>query len=166
MAKKKVKDFHEPWSASKDTTWETGFKFPPQLSEHIDQDYINKWHATKDKACESAHWFIWGSRLSEPSVSFDYQGRFRVWDGKGIVAFTRNLGHEPGSITHEEVCKRVCDCVNACQGIAGPEKFVTDARALLLAIVKGETDRDDPRFVSLLGRCIPIDELQQSEEEA
>lgn len=157
MPRKKVRDYHEPWTTTKDTTWEVGFKFPPVVSEYRTQDDVNAWFASKDRAEKSAHWTIWADRMTVPYFH-EKNGHLKIWEGKGIIGWTRNM---PESMTHEEMARRVCECVNACRAVADPIRLIEDVRGLLLDIVRGQTGPDDTRIVSCLARLIPADELDE-----
>lgn len=165
MSKKKVRDYKEPWFASKDTTWQGSYRNPPVLSEYVDQDKVNAWHAARDAAEEAAHYFLWGSRMQEPDVAFDAHGGFKIWDGRGIIAFTRNANRMPGSPSHGEIAQRTVECVNACRGIPAPEKLIEDVRGLLLDLVQETAGPDDPRILSCLARMIPAEETHNPETE-
>lgn len=160
MAKKKVRDYLEPWTAAKDLTWESSYRTAPVESEHRDADAVKKWHDDRAKADESAHWFVWGSRMTPPTMIEGFMGGLHIWEGKGILAFSRNLGMMQDAPSHEEACKRACECVNACRGISAPEKLIEDVRGLLLDIVQGQTGPEDKRILSCLGRLIPLEELE------
>jgi hypothetical protein len=161
MARRKVKDYHEPWTTTKDTTWEVGFRFPPVVSEYRTENDVNGWHAKKANAEKDAHWTIWASRMQPPRID-EKNGQMRVWQGQGIVGWTRNL---PEAITHEEIATRLCACVNACRAVADPEKLIEDVRALLLDIVQGQTGPEDPRILSCLARLIPAEEIEKMNED-
>lgn len=161
MARIKIKDFHEPWTTTKDQTWEVGFRFPPVQSEYIDADAIRAWEAKRETAQERATWHIWGSRMESPSITEDYYGKMHVWDGRGIIGWSTNPAP---NASHEEMAKRVCECVNACQAIANPIKLIEDVRGLLLDIVRGQTGPEDKRILSCLASMIPADELVKCKE--
>lgn len=158
MAKNKLRDYHEPWHATQDTTWETCFRNPPIESEYVDADKVAAWHNARAAAEERAHWFVWASRMNPPAIHGpDAKGHMKVWDGRGIIGWTRNL---MSGVEHKDMANRVCECVNACQAIADPMRAIADMRALLRDIVTGETGPDDVRIVSLLSRLIPADEIK------
>jgi hypothetical protein len=160
MARKKLRDYHEPWTTSQDTTWETGFRFPPVLSEYRTQDDVNAWHAAKENAKAKAHWTVWAARMSEPRI-YEYQGQIKCWEGKGIIGWTRNM---PDGVSHEEMATRVCECVNAMRAVADPLALIEDVRSLLLDIIRGQTGPEDPRILKCLARLIPADEIAKLED--
>ena len=112
---------------------------------------------------DNADWIIWGSNMADPCIAEGFlSGEPKVMSDRRIIAVRRWLGPPDGSPDHEAVAKRICECVNSMRGIADPVQFVDDARALFLALMHGEMEdpREDNRVVSLLGRCIPPEELE------
>jgi hypothetical protein len=165
--KQRPRDFHEPWVATRSKTWDSPFRGgPPKFGdneEEIAQNVAN-WEAAKARAEANADWIIWGSRLAEPTVCYGLTGSIGVADDRRILTFVKQNGYPDKAPTHEDFARRIVACVNACAGIANPESFVTEVRALLKDLLIRETDREDSRVLSLLARCIPIEELQKYEE--
>lgn len=156
----KPRSYFEPWRATKSVM----HGVCPNVDDIPDvaASYCSDaWY----RADRDADWILWGSRMSEPGVALDYlSGQTHTTNDERIIAVRRCLGLADGSPTNEEVCKRIAECVNALAGIADPVSFVSDARSLLFSCVRGECDdpRDDVRMISLLGRCVPLDQAKDN----
>ena len=103
--------------------------------------------------------------MTEPGISYGYlSGKAQVVNDERIIAVRRCLGLEKSAPTQEDLCKRIAECVNALAGVADPVSFVGEVRSLLLHYATGENvedPREDVKVISLLARCIPLDELEQ-----
>jgi hypothetical protein len=164
MASRIPKCYYEPWSATKSSLWDSPYRFgppkwgatPEELSEAIDA-----WQASKHKAEKDADWVIWGSKIAVPGLCKNIDGSVTVATDQAILAFSKKPIPK-GGVDHEAIAKRVVACVNACAGINDPESLIKDVRALMLAYLQGDCEdpRQDPRVGSILGRCIPIEELE------
>lgn len=162
--KKRPKSYHEPWTTAKSKVWESGFRFgPPKHRETPEEllDAISQWESAKQRAEDNAEWVIWGSKMFVPEISTTLVGEISVSDDTGIIAIARKATKD-GQTDQEEIAKRIAECVNACAGIADPERFIKDVRALLLGYTRGECEdpRSDPNVIGLLCRCIPLEELE------
>lgn len=161
----KTLDFFEPWFTTKGTGH--GEKPSPEgYPEGVGEAIVDVWR----RADESAPWFIWGSRMSEPAICVGLTGKTVVTEGVRVIAIERSLGLPEGTPGHSEFAKRIADCVSAMAGVRDPGKFVEDVRKLLVGYIQGECDdpRRDNRVVSLLSRCVPTEQfefLQYDEEE-
>ncbi len=166
MARRKaLRSYFEPWSASRSKTREAAFANgpPPVPGDESDvRQAALDWVAKRAQAEKDADWIIWGSGMAEPGICHKLNGTIFVTDDRRIIAIRRWLGLPVGSPSHEDVAQRIVDCVNACAGIGDPGRFVEDVRALLLEYARGESSdpREDRRVISLLGRCIPPDEVR------
>lgn len=164
---RKSKCFYEPWSATRSSMWTLGFTFgKPIITDPSDTEQVQRladWEANRASAEKNAPWIIWGSGVSHPTICPSLDGVATVSDDAGIIAVQRSAVWPDKSISHEDMAKRIASCVSACAGIADPESFIRDVRSLVLAYCQGEaTDpRDDPKVLSLLGRCIPPEEMEQ-----
>jgi hypothetical protein len=131
------------------------------IPEEAAASILDAWN----RSDKSADWILWGSKMTTPAVARGYlSGKPVVCDDERIIAVRRTLGLPDGSPTNEEVCKRIAECVNALAGVGDPVEFMSGVRALLLAYVNGECvedPRNDVRVLSLLGRCVPPQELEQ-----
>src|SRR3954463_3242059 len=138
MAKRKARDFFEPWEARKDTAWEARVRSP--LAEGVDPGVVERWHADKARAEKNADWHVWGSRMWKPSLMSTVDGQPSVsWDTRHIVAKVTKLATEhENPPSHEDVARRIAECVNACQGVADPVDAMARARSLLLDMVNGK----------------------------
>lgn len=161
MARKKIRSYFEPWVARKvkGRPQPFGGKKPEAIPEDVFKHLIDGWEKSNDQA----EWIIWGSKMADPCVVVSLEGKPGVMDDRRIIAVSHNSGLPKEAVTHGEIAERIAECVNACQAIADPVRFVTEARALLLALVKGEADRGDDRILPLLARCIPPEELEAFE---
>jgi len=156
--RKTPRDFFEPWVTTKSKTHGS----EPDVNGFPEEAAAGVLDALF-RVDKNADWIIWGSRMREPCIVKGYpSGEVQVMDDRRIIAVRRFLGLDDSAPDNEAVAKRICDCVNACKGIGNPEEFVTDARALLLAMVQGDTMdvREDVRVISLLARCLPPEELE------
>lgn len=167
MARKKVRSYFEPWVTTKSVLHGKN-PFPDGIPkegypEGAAESIMDAW-ARIDR---DAGWIIWGSHMASPAACKNLDGTISVTDDRRIITVSRKLGLPDGAPSHEDLSKRIASCVNACAGIADPEKFIADARALLLGYVSGDCvdPRDDPKAVSLLGRCIPLEELEKCRHE-
>lgn len=165
MARKrtgKPRFFFEPWRASKSPSHGLAPNVDG-LPEDAAASILDAW----GRSDRDADWILWGSKMQEPAIAKGYgTGVGQIIGDERIIAIRRWLGLPEGSPTNEEVAKRIVDCVNAMAGIADPVAYMEDVRALLLGYLKGECDgdpRSDVRIVSLVGRCIPIEEWETSE---
>ena len=163
MARKrtgKPRSWFEPWTATKSTTHGQS----PNV-EGIPEDAAVSILDAWGRADRDADWILWGSGMCVPGLAVGLlSGTPIVCDDKRILAIRRVLGLPDGSPTNEETCKRIADCINAMEGIADPVAFITDTRAMLLSYLNGECvddPRDDQRVLSLLARCIPLDEVKK-----
>ena len=158
------KSYYEPWTATKSSLWNLPYELgppkwgatPEALSESIDA-----WEASRNKAEKDADWVIWGSKLSVPGLCKNIDGSITVATDQAIIALSKKP-YPKGEVEHTEIAKRIVACVNACAGISDPERFIKDVRALMLAYLQGDAEdpRQDPRVGSILGRCIPPEELE------
>lgn len=162
MAHKKVRSYFEPWVPRQATA--RGKPFGGVKPESIPEDVFKHLMDGWERSQEQAEWVIWGSKMADPTIVVSLDGKAGVLDDRRIIAVSYNGGLPKGSINHGEIAERIADCVNATAGIADPVRFVTEARALLLALVKGEADRGDDRILPLLARCIPPEELEAFED--
>lgn len=163
MARKrtaKPRSFFEPWRATK-STMHGARPNVEGFPEDAAQGVLDAWH----RVDRDADWILWGSRMTEPGLAYGYlSGKAQVTNDERIIAVRRWLGLPDGSPTNEAVCKRIAECVNALAGIADPVSFVGEVRALLLHYATGENvedPREDVKVIGLLGRCIPLEELEQ-----
>ena len=160
--KKGPRDFHEPWVATRSKTWDSPFRFGPpsrgDSPEEIERGRLD-WEAARARAEADADWIIWGSRLAEPAACHNLDGSISVSDDRRILAVSRRGGFPEKAPGHEEFARRIVAGVNACAGIANPEGFVAEARALLKDLLTRQADGEDGRILSLLARCIPSEEL-------
>jgi hypothetical protein len=161
--KKRPKSYHEPWATARGKVWESGFRFgPPKYRETPEEllDAVAQWESAKQRAEDNSEWVIRGSKMFRPEIATTLIGEISVSDDTGIIAISKQATKD-GQTDQEEIAKRIVDCINACAGIADPERFVKDVRALLLAYVQGECEdpRADPNVIGLLSRCIPLEEL-------
>jgi hypothetical protein len=165
MARKRKppRSYFEPWVAAK-----SKLHGDPPNTEGVPEDAAAAMRDAWQRAEDNADWVLWGSKMADPCVVRGLvSGDAAVMDDRRIIAVRRTLGLPDGSPDHEAVARRICDCVNACQGVGDPAEFVKDVRALLLALARGELDdpREDVRVVSLLARCIPPEELEEFRHE-
>ena len=166
--KQRPRDFHEPWVATKSKTWDIPFRGDPPKHGDTEEDVaqnVANWEAARARAEANADWIIWGSRLAESAVCYNLTGSIGVADDRRILTFAKPNGFPDKAPSHEDFARRVVACVNACAGIANPESFVTEVRALLKDLLTRETDREDSRVLSLLARCIPMEELKTYAED-
>lgn len=152
------RSFFEPWIATKSTLHGNA----PAV-EGIPEEAAAKIADAWGRIDRDADWILWGSGMAEPSIAGGFMsGKPVVCDDRRIIAVRRILGLAEGSPTNEEMCERIADCVNALAGVADPVAFVADTRALLKDYCVGgcvDDPRDDQRVLSLLARCIPLDEV-------
>ena len=160
MAKRKAapRSWFEPWCATKSVAHGTmpNVEGLPEKAASLIQE---AWQRVDN----NADWIIWGSGMADPCIAEGFMsGEAKVMSDRRIIAVRRWLGLPDGVPDHEAVANRICECVNSMRGIAAPVEFVEDTRALLLALLQGETmdPREDHRVVSLLSRCIPPEELE------
>jgi hypothetical protein len=165
MARKRQapRDFHEPWTAMRSVSAGGGNPFPDGVPEGFDPEAASKMIDAACRAVENADWIIWGSNMAERGLSVGYlTGSINIGDGRRIIAVSRKLGLPEGSPDHEQIAKRIAECVNACAYIPSPEQFVADLRAVLLELLNGDADpRTDDRLLSLVARCIPQEEIER-----
>jgi hypothetical protein len=142
VKKKRIRDYHEPWSASKSDLWTLGFRTPPKHADSPEElrVVVADWEAARGKAEKNADWIIWGSRLNEPAVVASLLGTHGYADDRRILTFSRMLGLPEGSPDHEEFAKRVVDCVNAMTGIGDPIAFMQELTAFLMDMSKDPID--------------------------
>lgn len=169
--KRKPRSFFEPWVATKSPTWNIPYRIgPPTFKDGTPEEQrqtVLDWEAKKDKAEKSADWIVWGSKMSQPTICTSLEGQISVANDQGIIAVSRSLSLPEGSPSQAEIATRIAECVTAMAGIADPEAFITDARALMQSYARGECvddPRKDTRVLSLLCRCVPIEELQGYDE--
>ena len=164
MARRKAPKFYfEPWVSTKSKTHGE----PPE-TEGLPDEAAATVRDAWQRADDNADWIIWGSRMADPCVVQGFVGgEAAVMDDRRIIAVRRWLGLEKDAPGHKEVATRICDCVNALAGVGDPVAFVTEVRALLLSLIRGECEdpRMDVRVVSLLARCIPPEELESMKHE-
>jgi hypothetical protein len=169
MARKaQPEDFHEPWLTARSKTWESAYRHgPPKIGDtpaEIQQATLD-WEAARARAESNAEWIIYGSRLAEPAICINHDGSVVATSDRRILAFSRVGGLPDSAPSHEDFAKRVVSCVNALAGIADPERFIAEARALLKDLLNNETDRGDRRVLSLFARCVPPEELSHHDND-
>lgn len=156
----KPQDFFEPWTARQSVLNRTAPSVEG-LDAEAATSILEAW-AHIDKG---ADWVLWGSRMTVPGIVRGYlTGKPQVMDDQRIIAIQRWLGLPDGSPTHEAVCKRIAECVNALAGIANPVAFITGVRDLLVLYTAGKNVNDprtDVRVISLLRMCLPPEDLEQ-----
>lgn len=162
MARKRSKprSYFEPWLATKSVTHGATPPCVEGIPEEAAANILDAW----DRADRTAPWIIWGSGMSDPDVAQGYMsGKPVIMDDMRIIAVRRTLGLEKTAPSNEEVAKRIAECVTALAGVSDPVAFMDDVRALLLGYAQGECDdpRTDVKVINLLGRCIPLNELEQ-----
>jgi hypothetical protein len=162
MARKRSKprSFWEPWLATKSRSHGTGPPIVEGLPEEAAAKILEAW----DRTDRDADWIVWGSGMTEPGIAYGYMsGKPVVTDDRQIIAVRRTLGSDKEAPTNEDLAKRMSSCVTAMAGVADPVEFMEDVRSLLLGYVQGECDdpREDVKVISLLGRCVPLNELEQ-----
>lgn len=164
MARRKVtpRSYFEPWTATKSAV---PFKnpFADGIPEGANPEAAERVIDACERLSEQADWVIWGSKMADPAIAVDMlTGKPVVSDDRRIIAVRRTQGLSDKAPTNKDIAIRIADCVNACKGIADPVAFIEDARDLLRDCVRGEADpREDNRIYSLLGRCIPLEELEE-----
>ena len=163
MASRTPKYFYEPWTAAKSVIWDVPYKFgPPNFSHDPERlsEVVSEWESSKHRAERDADWVIRGSRIYEPGPCHNINGSLTMATDQGIIALTKHPFPKDGA-DHADIAKRITACVNACAGIHDPESLIRDVRALMLAYLQGDAEdpRADPRVGSILGRCIPQEEL-------
>lgn len=129
-------DYFEPWTTTRDTTWEPGFRFPPVESECRTADDVRAWWSAKAKAEDDAAANLWGSGMAEPTPCRSLLGTETVMDGRRIIGSFRKHVHDGPS--HVDLARRAVECVNACQGIRDPGRAIAIARELVGSIRWGE----------------------------
>lgn len=165
MAKKsRPRSYFEPWSATKDKTWEIAFRFgPPKVDDPV---LVEKWHADRGRAEENAPWLVWGSDLWTPSICTSLGGKKTVSTSDGIILTVETIKSDRKDIpSNEAVARRIAECVTACAGIPDPVDLINRVRQLLLEMTRGEADAHDDRVIACLGRMVPLDELQWTTSE-
>lgn len=133
--KLKARDYLEPWSTTKSKTWELGFKSGPPTHFKDEEELraaVSEWTKRRDAAEENADWILWGSRVHEPGMTRSLLGKDVYFDDKGILTFVRNRALPEGAPTHEEMAKRVVECMNAMCGIGNPVEFMQELVAFLM----------------------------------
>ena len=153
----KTKSFFEPWF----TTKSTRHGLCPELIPD-DPEVTMRIQESWDRLDKKADWIIWGTGVAKPVIVQDLLTReVRVTDENGIMVVVRHsLARPETGPTHAELADRIAACVNACAGIRDPQKFISDTRAMVFDLVRGEYDSvSDTRAVSLLSRCIPPEEI-------
>jgi len=159
----KPKSYYEPWTATKSVIWDSPYRFGPPNFNHDPErlsELTSEWEASKHRAERDADWVIRGSNIHEPGPCNNINGSLTMATDQGIIALAKKPYPKFG-VEHADIAKRIAACVNACAGIADPERFIKDVRALMLAYLQGDADdpRQDHRVGSILGRCIPQEEL-------
>ena len=156
----KPRSYFEPWTATKSVMHGT----EPPVVEGIPEEAAAKILEAWDRTDRDADWIVWGSGMGEAGIATGYMsGIPKFVDSRRIIAVRRCLGLEKDVPTNADMAKRMAGCVNAMAGVADPETFMEDVRALLMGYAQGECDdpREDVKVISLLGRCIPLNEMEQ-----
>jgi len=171
MARKHVKprSFYEPWVAKRSANWDAAFRGGPIIPKGTPEDeqpaIIEAFELSKARAMQDAPWVVWGTGLHAPSICRStLTGEPIVMDSLGIIGVSLKGYLDKGMPNQDVLAARIAECVNAMAHIAEPETFIKDLREFLLYCCRGDYDadpREDPRAVSLLGRCIPAEELQE-----
>ena len=142
VKKKRVRDYHEPWSAQKSDLWTLGFRTPPKHADSPEElrVAVADWEAARGKAEKNADVLIMGSRMTEATVVKSLLGSDCYADDRRILTFARLLGLPDGSPTHEEFADRVIQCINAMSGIGDPIAFMQELTAFLMDMSKDPID--------------------------
>lgn len=140
----KAKDYHEPWSAEV-SAWDLAFRNGPPPA---DAEQVERWEVARERARENADWIIWGSRMVEPATACTMDGRVVVMDDRHVVVrVSPTTSINKNAPDQELLARRIAACVNACRGMAEPDRAVDAARALLVDLSTGRASADDPRIL-------------------
>jgi hypothetical protein len=147
--KPKHRDFFEPWKPLK-TRLVGPAPFADGIPPEVDSEAAERIRAAHEKAVENADVVIWGSRMVEPAIATDIGGQKSiVMDDRHIITVVRRQTTPEGSVTHDQVADRLCDCVNACRNIPEPGHVIEGLKKLLFDMLRGDADRCDGRVLSL-----------------
>jgi hypothetical protein len=144
-----MRTFYEPWTATASVRWQDS----PGVTLG-ETDAIAGPPPERD-------WIVW-AHMAEPDITVSLTGKPALDDGRRIVATVHRTGAWPSpGPSAEDVAKRIAACVTALAGVANPEQFMTDVRALLMRCARHDDFDGDLRVSGLLARCIKPETLEE-----
>ena len=159
MPKPRVRSYFEPWIPARSrvaTVCPFPNGIPPEANEESAQRLIDQC-AAEDKQAE---WLVWGSGVVESGLCVSLEGQTTVASDRWpLASFGRVPGEKP-TMTPGDLARRAAACVNACRAMPDPEGTLDRVRDLLRDVLTGAADAADNRFVSLLARMVPAEEIE------